>query len=35
VIPQSARSGSVPIAIYFGDSTGDYVTQANVTVAVQ
>jgi len=35
VIPQSARSGSVPIVIYFGSWPSNYVTQANVTVAVQ
>jgi uncharacterized protein (TIGR03437 family) len=35
VIPQSARSGSVPILIYFGTLPSNYVTQASVTVAVQ
>jgi uncharacterized protein (TIGR03437 family) len=35
MIPQSARSGSAPIVIYFGASPGNYVTQPNVTVAVQ
>ena len=35
VIPQSARSGSVPVVISFGTPPSNYVTQANVTVAVQ